>query len=327
MAFSFFKKKRITNFYTIAFYNLENLFDTRDDPTKLDDDFTPKGFKKWTPKRYRRKINKLSRTLSHLGVKESGRPPVLIGLAELENKQVIADLITARVLKDIGYDYVHYDSPDERGIDTALLYNQQHFKLLSSNKIPLLVNNLDGVRDATRDILYVHGLLNGEEVHVFVNHWPSRRDGETETAYKRIKAAKTIHTWMAQIEEKAAAPNYLIMGDFNDGPTDTSIQTLVNGKPLYNPMEVLITAQRGSANYKQRWSLFDQILFSKTFFNKEEGTHSFAHANIFDDRFLQEWKGRYKGNPFRTYVGRKYLGGYSDHFPVYIQLELASSII
>ena len=144
MAFSFFKKKRITNFYTIAFYNLENLFDTRDDPTKLDDDFTPKGFKKWTPKRYRRKINKLSRTLSHLGVKESNRPPVLIGLAELENKQVIADLITARALKDIGYDYVHYDSPDERGIDTALLYNPQYFKLLSSNNIPLLVNNLDG---------------------------------------------------------------------------------------------------------------------------------------------------------------------------------------
>ena len=128
-----------------------------------------------------------------------------------------------------------------------------------------------------------------------------------ETAYKRIKAAETIHTWMAQIEEKAAAPNYVIMGDFNDGPTDTSIQTLVNGKPLYNPMEVLITAQRGSANYKQRWSLFDQILFSKTFFNKEEGTHSFAHANIFDDRFLQEWKGQIQGESVQDLCGQEIL--------------------
>jgi predicted extracellular nuclease len=325
MAFPFFAKKRTTNIYTIAFYNLENLFDTQDDPSKLDDDFTPTGFKKWTPKRYRKKIGKLSRTLSHLGVKESHRHPVLIGLAELENKKVIGDLLSASALKDISYQFVHYDSPDERGIDTALLYDPKYFQLLSSSNIPLLVNNLDGMRDATRDILYVHGKLNEEEIHLFVNHWPSRRDGDTETAYKRIKAAETIHMLMSEIEVKTDRPNFVIMGDFNDGPTDTSIQTLVRGKPLYNPMEVLITAQRGSANYKQRWSLFDQILFSKTFFNNEAGTHSFAHANIFDDRFLQEWKGQYKGNPFRTYVGRKYLGGYSDHFPVYIQLQLEST--
>lgn len=320
MAFPFFKKKSIPNIFTIAFYNLENLFDTKDDPVKLDDDFTPKGFKKWTPKRYRQKIRKLSKTISHLGVKESQRPPVIIGLAELENNKVLGDLITAPSLKDIGYQYVHYDSPDERGIDTALLYDPRHFKLSSSEKIPLMVYNLDGVRDTTRDILYVNGHLNEEEIHLFVNHWPSRRDGHTETAYKRIKAAETIHAFMATIEEKESNPNFVIMGDFNDGPSDKSIQTLVNEKQLYNPMEVLITLQRGSANYKQRWSLFDQIIISKNFFDKKKGTHSFAHANIFDDRFLKEWNGRYKGNPFRTYVGRKYLGGYSDHFPVYVQL-------
>ncbi len=319
MAFPFFQKKLTKNLFTIAFYNLENLFDTKDDPTKLDDDFTPKGFKKWTPKRYRKKIRKLSRTLSHLGVKESRSAPVLIGLAELENKRVIEDLIDAPSLKDKGYQYVHYDSPDERGIDTALLYDPKHFKVIASERIPLMVKNLDGVRDATRDILYVHGHLNGEEIHLFVNHWPSRRDGDTETAYKRIKAAETIHAFISTIEEKDSNPNFVVMGDFNDGPTDKSIQTLVNKEQLYNPMEVLITMRRGSANYKQRWSLFDQIILSNTFFNKEAGTHSFAHANIFDDRFLKEWNGRYKGNPFRTYVGRKYLGGYSDHFPVYVQ--------
>ena len=320
MAFPFFKKKQASNLFTIAFYNLENLFDTKDDPHKLDDDFTPKGFKKWTPKRYRKKIRKLSRTLSHLGVKESSRGPVLIGLAELENKRVIEDLINAPSLRDKGYEYVHYDSPDERGIDTALLYDPKHFKVITSEKIPLMVNNLNGVRDATRDILYVKGHLNGEEIHLFVNHWPSRRDGDTETAYKRIIAAETIHTFMHKLEEGELTPNFVVMGDFNDGPADKSIQTLVNGKKLYNPMEVLINMRRGSANYNQRWSLFDQIILSNTFFNKEAGTHSFAHANIFDDRFLKEWNGRYKGNPFRTYVGRKYLGGYSDHFPVYVQL-------
>ncbi len=326
MSFPFFRKKRKTNIFTIAFYNLENLFDTKNDPTKLDDDFTPKGFKKWTPKRYRRKIRKLSRTISHLGARESQRPPVLIGLAEVENKSVIKDLIAATSLKETRYQCIHYDSPDERGIDTALLYDPTNFNVLASERIPLMVKNLNGVRDTTRDILYVHGHLNGEEMHLFVNHWPSRRDGDTETAYKRIKAAETIHTFMEKIEKKGSDLNFMIMGDFNDGPSDKSIQALLEGKQLYNPMEVLITMRRGSANYKQRWSLFDQIILSKTFFNKEAGTHRFIHANIFDDRFLKEWNGRYKGNPFRTYVGRKYLGGYSDHFPVYIQLELASAI-
>lgn len=327
MAFPFFKKKQASNLFTIAFYNLENLFDTIDNPYKLDDDFTPKGFKKWTPKRYRKKIRKLSRTVSHLGVKESYRGPVLIGLAELENKRVIEDLINAPSLRDKGYEYVHYDSPDERGIDTALLYDPKHFKVIASEKIPLMVNNLNGVRDATRDILYVQGHLNGEEIHLFVNHWPSRRDGDTETAYKRIIAAETIHAFMHKLEESKLTPNFVVMGDFNDGPADKSIQALVNGKKLYNPMEVLINMRRGSANYKQRWSLFDQIILSNTFFNQEAGTHSFAHANIFDDRFLREWNGRYKGNPFRTYVGRKYLGGYSDHFPVYVQLLFTATTI
>lgn len=326
MAFPFLRKKRINNIFTLAFYNLENLFDTKNDPAKLDDDFTPMGFKKWTPKRYRRKIRKLSKTLSHLGVRESHKPPVLIGLAELENSRVIKDLITAPSLKEVGYQYVHYDSPDERGIDTALLYDPKLFKVIASERIPLLVHNLDGARDATRDILYVQGSLNGEIIHLFVNHWPSRRDGETETAYKRIKAAETISSFISTIEEKDTDPNFVVMGDFNDGPTDKSILTLVNGKKLYNPMEVLITMRRGSANYRQRWSLFDQIILSKTFFDKKAGTHSFAHANIFDDLFLKEWNGRYKGNPFRTYVGRKYLGGYSDHFPVYVQFLLKDTI-
>ncbi|MDV7137499.1 endonuclease [Maribacter sp. TH_r10] len=321
MVFSFFKKKKKKSLHTIAFYNLENLFDTVDDPDTLDDDFTPKGFKKWTPKRYKKKIFKLANTISKIGLESAERAPALVGIAEVENASVIEDLINADPLKDTDYGYVHYDSPDERGIDTGLLYQKEFFEVLFSEPIPLLVYNEEGIRDTTRDILYVYGKLNGETVHVFVNHWPSRRDGEVKTDYKRIEAAKTIRLKMAEIEKEYHDPNYIIMGDFNDNPDSKSIQSLINDSGLYNPMEKLRSPQRGSANYRRSWSMFDQIIVSHNFFNYEKGTHSFAHANIFDAHLLTEWKGKYKGTPYRTYVGRKYVGGYSDHFPVYIQLK------
>ncbi|WP_297793677.1 endonuclease/exonuclease/phosphatase family protein [uncultured Eudoraea sp.] len=321
MLFSFLKRNKLKNIHTIAFYNLENLFDIGDDPNTLDKDFTPKGKKKWTKRRYKKKLLKLANTISGIGLKNSNRPPVLVGIAEVENEKVIKDLISSGALKNEDYGYVHYNSPDERGIDTALLYLKSNFNILYSTPIPLLIYNPEGERDTTRDILYVHGLLNGEEIHVFVNHWPSRRDGELDTEYKRIKAAGIISDYMSQIEKNYSNPNYVVMGDFNDGPDAQSIRNLVESKSLYNPMEKLWTPERGSANYRRSWSLFDQILVSHSFFNYAAGTHSFAYANIFDDHQLKEWGGKYAGNPFRTYVGQKYKGGYSDHFPVYIQLK------
>ena len=320
MPFPPFKRVVKRELFTIAFYNLENLFDTKDDPKTLDDDFTPNGRKKWTRKRYKKKVHKLAKTIAKLGRNTTGVNPVLVGVAEVENKFVIEDLLRAKPLKGIDYDFVHFDSPDERGIDNALLYDKKHFEPLYSEPIELEVNNTNGDRDTTRDILYVHGKLNNEEVHLFVNHWPSRRDGEDITAYKRMKAADTVLSYMSGIESEKSSPNYIVMGDFNDGPKADSILHLVGEKNLYNPMAKLLTPERGSANYRRTWSLFDQILVSHSFFNYEKGTHSFAHANIFDEHFLTEWEGKYKGNPFRTYVGKKYIGGYSDHFPVFIQL-------
>ncbi|MRI00985.1 endonuclease [Kriegella sp. EG-1] len=321
MFLSFLKRKKSNSLYTIAFYNLENLFDTKDDVDTLDDDFTPRGFKKWSKKRYNRKLIKLAKTIAEIGKVSSDRPPVLVGVAEVENDSVIQDLINAQPLQDIDYGFVHYDSPDERGIDTALIYHKPSFKVLHSEPITLLLIEENGIRDTTRDILYVKGELNGEELHVFVNHWPSRRDGDQETGYKRVRAAETLKEFMSRIEKDTLEPNYIVMGDFNDGPFEKSIATLKEDTTLYNPMEKLITEERGSANYKRSWSLFDQILFSHNFFNYEKGTHSFAHANIFDEKFLKELKGKYSGSPYRTYAGRKYIGGYSDHFPVYIQLK------
>ncbi|WP_435624156.1 endonuclease [Flagellimonas sp.] len=305
--------------FTIAFYNLENFFDTKDDPYILDDDFTPKGKKKWDESKFRRKTKKLAKTISRIGEGDTSLFPTLVGLAEVENKTVINELLSTKSLKDLGYEYVHFDSPDERGIDTALLYDPKHFSVLESETIPLLVDNEDGERDLTRDILYVYGKLHEEEVHVFVNHWPSRRDGVDETNPKRIKAAETIIRKLEQIPDEN--PNCIIMGDFNDDPKSESIQRLMDTGRFINPMQSLLSPNSGSANYKGEWSLFDQILLSHSFLNFEKGTHSFKKAKIFAPKFLKEWKGKYKGNPFRTYTGKKYLGGYSDHFPVYVVLK------
>ncbi len=321
MNFSFLKRKKVNNLYTIGFYNLENLFDIYNNPNTLDDDFTPTGLKKWSIKRYNSKINKLARTIAEVGDEGSKRPPAIMGIAEVENKEVIEDLIAVEPLKNFNYGYVHYDSPDERGIDTGLIYNRDYFEVLHSEPITLMIFEKDGVRDATRDILYVKGLLNKEEVHIFVNHWPSRRDGDKASSFKRVQAAQTIVDFMEKIEKEIEKPNYIIMGDFNDGPNDESIQHLMQSEKLYNPMKKLLTPNRGSANYKKAWLLFDQIMVSHNFFNFQKGTHSFAHANIFDENFLTEFKGKFKGTPYRTYVGGKYIGGYSDHFPVYIQLK------
>lgn len=319
---TFFKKKKKRELlYSVCFYNLENLFDTENNHDTLDDDFTPKGIKKWSLKRYKRKLYKLAKTISELGNDSTDNFPVLIGVAEVENEKVVQDLIDAEPLRDVNYDFIHYDSPDERGIDTALIYHKDYFEVLHSVPITLMVFEIDGRRDTTRDILYVKGKLNQEVVHLFVNHWPSRRDGHEETSYKRVKAAETILEFMTGIELDEENPNYIIMGDFNDGPSSDSIKTLMQSKKLYNPMEKLLTPDRGSANYKRSWMLFDQIMVSHNFFNYEKGTHSFAHANIFDEGYLTEFKGKYKGTPYRTYAGRKYIGGYSDHFPVYIQLK------
>lgn len=309
----------IEKLHTVAFYNLENYFDTINDPYALDDDFTPKGFKKWTLKKFKKKTKKLAKAIANIGRMDTHKPPVLIGIAEIENSKVVQKLLQAEPLEEINYDFVHFDSPDERGIDTGLIYHKSYFSVDKAESLPLLINSQSGVRDLTRDILYVQGKLNGEEVHVFVNHWPSRRDGADLTSYKREAAAKVI---LQKIEAlKNEGVNCIVMGDFNDGPDSKSISLLMASGYFINPMKNLLTPISGSANYKGEWSLFDQILISHSFLNPGIGTHSFKKAEIFNPKLLKEWKGKYKGNPFRTYAGPRYLGGYSDHFPVYILFQ------
>ncbi len=318
------KKTTPNNLYTVGFYNLENLFDTKDDPNTLDDGFLPDSEKKWTQKRYEKKVFKLGTAISNIGFIQTGKAPVLLGLAEVENLKVVQDLIASKHLKNKNYGIVHFDSPDERGIDVALIYQKKYFEVTSKEAINLHVEGYDGEKDYTRDILLVSGILNGEKVHVLVNHWPSRRDGASLTEYKRVAAAEKNREVIDRIKENEGEnAKIIVMGDFNDDPSNNSV-THLKQQDFYNPMEKLLTKYQGSLSYRGAWNLFDQILFSNNFHKYESGKHSFSYAKIFDDDFLKIYRGRYKGTPFRTFTGRRYRGGYSDHFPVYITLKLNS---
>jgi endonuclease/exonuclease/phosphatase family metal-dependent hydrolase len=313
--------KSTSDYFTIAFYNLENLFDTFDNHQTYDDDFLPSSEKQWTPKRYKKKVRKLGYAISNIGVKTAKKLPAIVGLAEVENKLVVNDLLDSKFLKKHAYDYVHYDSPDERGIDVALIYHKDYFKLHWSEVYSLELYDDDGTRDYTRDILLVNGDLNNENLYIIVNHWPSRREGQEASEPSRLIASNKVLEIITSVKSEDPNAKIIIMGDFNDGPHDISVQQLTTKEAIYNPMEALNTFDKGSLNHRFQWNLFDQILISTNFFEHTPNTHSFSKANIFDKTFLKQFEGKYKGNPFRTYVGKKYKGGYSDHFPVYIHLK------
>jgi predicted extracellular nuclease len=309
------------NMHTIAFYNLENLFDIKNDHQTNDNDFLPISTKKWTHKRYQNKLRKLGFAISNIGLKETDKHPAIIGLAEVENDAVLKDLIASKHLSECHYSFVHYDSLDERGIDVALLYDTSCFIVTYSKTFSVQLNNEEGLPDYTRDILLVTGLLEEEEIHVIVNHWSSRREGANETEAKRLAAANKVIEIINDLKTENENSKIIIIGDFNDDPINESIQHLVKNQDLFNPMLSLFSYSRGSTSHDFKWNLFDQMLFTKNFFETTPNTFSYVEANIFDDDFLKLFNGKYKGKPFRTYIGKKYQGGYSDHFPVYATLQ------
>jgi len=302
---------------TIAFYNIENLFDIYDDSRTYDNDFTPVNVKKWTPKRYENKLHKLGFAISNISKKETGKHPALVGLAEVENAKVIKDLIASQHLKDCNYNYVHYDSLDERGIDVALLYDSTAFKVLHSEIFKIDLTNENGEPDYTRDILLVTGLLDGEQIHVLVNHWSSRREGEKESEPKRMISSHKVTEIITSLRLENTDAKIVVIGDFNDNPSNNSIKSMVENSNLYNPMETLRSFSRGTTYHNRQWNLFDQIIISTNFFINSTTQFEYETANIFDEDFLKLFSGKFKGTPFRTYAGKKYNGGYSDHFPVY----------
>lgn len=319
-----FLKKSTRELYTVAFYNVENLFDTRQDKTILDTDFIPTSDKKWDNKRYEQKLNKIAKAIASIGPEDHEYPPMVVGLAEVENKTVLQDLIDTDVLKDKDYAFVHYNSPDERGIDTAFLYRKNLITITDSRSRELVLETPEGNRDFTRDILQVSCNVLGEHILFLINHWPSRRDGWTSTADKRLEAAKQNTLIIEAAKTANANQRFIVMGDFNDDPKDASVRYLEQAAELYNPMEVLLTKRKGTTKHKGRWNLFDQILISNEFLKFQKKKLNYKSAAIFDPEFLKQQKGRYKGTPYRTFGGKNYTGGYSDHFPVYVMLEKTS---
>ncbi|WP_040254528.1 endonuclease [Psychroserpens mesophilus] len=319
------KESRIEHQYTIAFYNVENLFDIKDNGFTHDNDFLPHAAKRWTKKRYENKLYKLSDVISKIGFNNLKKPPTIIGIAEAENKKVLLDLINTENLKNYNYDIVHYDSKDERGIDVGFIYNKDEFELEYSKPFSIYLEKEDGIQDFTRDILWVSGKLNGEFMHCIVNHWPSRRDGQEESSLNRIAASQKVLEIIGLINENESNPKIIVMGDFNDNPNNESVKMLTEKGQLFNPMKTLVSYARGTQNHNFRWNVFDQILFSTNFFETDNSSLKFEFANIFDEKFLTQYHGKFKGQPFRTYVGKKYKGGFSDHFPVYIQLSKMNS--
>lgn len=312
---------------TVGFYNLENLFDTENDTLINDEEFLPDGHNRWTEDKYQEKLTNMAYVISQIGIETVPSGLSILGVSEIENRKVLEDLVNQPSIKDRNYKIVHHDSPDKRGIDVGLLYNPEHFKLTgySDHEVNILYN---GKKGYTRDVLLVSGLLDAEEVHILVNHWPSRRGGEQASAPKRLKAAivnRKIVDSLMLIDPDA---KIIIMGDLNDDPTNISVKNGLRAARkkrgakttgLYNPMYDFYRRGIGSNAYRDNWSLFDQLIISEGLLNDDEGYHYFK-ANVFNKRFLIQRSGRYKDYPFRTFSGNTYQGGYSDHFPVYMYL-------
>lgn len=308
---------------SVAFYNVENLFDTLNDPLKDDDEFTPKGKNGYTQAIYQQKLENLATVISQLGA-EAKYGPALIGLAEIENDRVLRDLVSRPEIKKRNYQFIWFDGPDPRGIDVALLY---HPKLFNPLKVTSSVVDLIGTGDKelTRDILYVTGTLANDTVHILINHWPSRRDGKYESGPKRTIAALANRKVIDSLLARNKNSKIIVMGDFNDDPKDASITTILRGKgkkselqpkDLYNPWLALYNNGAGTLTYQRKWNLFDQIIISPSILDKNSGHLYFSKAQVFAPEFIRWHSGKNKGFPYRGYTGGRWQNGFSDHFPV-----------
>ena len=320
------KKNFLVN--TIAFYNVENLFDTINDPKTWDDDRTPKGKDKWTSIIYKKKLNNISKVIADIGFDLTNQAPSIIGLCEIENRRVLEDLIKTESLIKEDYQIIHYDSPDERGIDVAMLFKQNRFKLSSSKTYPLYLKRKDGSRDYTRDHLLVSGFLDKDPIHFIINHWPSRSGGQMRSEPSRILAGKVNKKIIDSILQSNPKANIISMGDFNDNPSDKSIKPILNTTfkkskikegQLFNPMEELYRKGYGSYRYRGKWDMIDQFFLSKNLVDNENGLF-FLKASVFNKKYLINPSGKYEGYPFKSFAGGKFLNGYSDHFPIYLYL-------
>jgi hypothetical protein len=315
----------------VGFYNLENLFDTINDVGFLvSEEYTPEGPNKWTSQRYHDKLKNMAYVISKIGTETSPDGVAILGVSELENRHVLEDLVKEPSIKDRNYQIVHYDSPDLRGVDVALLYQPKYFQVTNSRSLRLYMADTSF---KTRDQLVVSGLLDGEMISVVVNHWPSRSGGERASRPKRNAAgdlSRHIVDSLLTINKNA---KIFVMGDLNDDPINPSVKDHLRTKgkqadlqagDMFNPMLKMYKDGIGSLAYRDTWNLFDQIIISQGLLGEDKSTFKFLHARVFNKDFLKQQEGAYTGYPLRTFAGGVYMNGYSDHFPVYVTLIKAA---
>lgn len=314
----------------VAFYNVENLFDTINSPGVDDIEFTPQAPKRWNTERYFRKIDNLAGVISGIG-KDEGLPggPHILGLCEVENREVIEDLVSHRSLVHLNYRIVHYNSPDARGVDVALIYQPDFFVLTASKSYDLPLESSSGDEYFSRSQLVVSGLFMDEKMHFIVNHWPSRRSGASASERLRVSAAQLTRSIVDSLQIADPEAKIVVMGDLNDDPRDASVRKHLRAigresalKPgdLFNPMDELFRKGVGTLAYRDRWNLFDQMIVSQSLLGKDYSSFRLLHARVYIKEKMTQDDGRFRGYPLRSFVGDQYMEGYSDHFPVYIIL-------
>lgn len=333
---------------TVAFYNFENLFDTINNPNN-DEEWLPEGLQRWTSEKYKKKLENLSTVLMQIGKNDKQQEaPALIGGCEIENRNVLEDLVKHPNIIKYDYGIVHFDSPDKRGIDVALLYQKKHFKPTSSINIPLIIyrgnsNEKDKETEEdkidkdkieiaydnrvyTRDILLVTGFLDGEEINVLVNHWPSRSGGEKKSSPFREAAGLLAKKTMDSIYNKNPNAKIILMGDLNDGSYNKSIKVGIGAKlkkaevqqfGIFNPFEQMFKEGNSSLFYRDSGDIFDQIMVSESLIKEDFSTYKYWKSGIYNKPFMIQKFGRYAGYPLRHSENEI---GYSDHFPVYVYL-------
>jgi predicted extracellular nuclease len=313
-------QKALRKEYTVVSYNVENLYDTIDDPKIPDEEFLPESEKKWNNERYQKKLTDISKVISEVNPKEL---PEVVGLAEIENQQVLEDLVKTGKLNG-QYAIIHEESPDYRGIDVALIYRKDAFKEISHEVLPVIFP--DDPEFKTRDILHVTGKMRNKTVHIFVNHWPSRIGGDEKTEPKRVLAASVLKKKVDQILVADSKARIIIMGDMNDEPANKSLHETLgaaatdSGATLVNLMMPDDVAGKGTYFYSGNWNMLDNLVVSETVLKGKgmqvEGEKGYVFSN---DWMIYTNKNGDK-TPNRSYVGNKYVGGVSDHFPVYFKL-------
>ena len=312
---------------SVAFYNLENLFDTIDTPYKNDLEYTPQGSNKWDTKKYTTKLERMSEVIAQIGADITKTPPAIIGVSEIENRAVLEDLVNMPLLKAYNYDIVHYESPDRRGVDVALLYQSSVMKVLSTRSATLKIEGRDNFY--TRDQLVVSGIIDGETIHFIVNHWPSRSGGEKTSRPLRNAAADLTRSLVDSIMNTDPNAKIIVMGDLNDDPSNESLIKHLKAKKsidetksgdLFNLMYDMYKKGIGTLAYRDAWNIFDMLIVSYPLVSKEHEGFKLYRTRVFDKDFLKNESGKYKGYPKRTHAGGVYQAGYSDHFPVYLFL-------